>query len=133
MKDSEQFKIFEEDRAPKIKVEEEFRIEKVKCEICFEIIGKCDMSKFSAPMTGNMFLPKDHKHGYGPPFILNEPWEDMKCPYCRHRPFLNPNFFLNEKGRACGYLHECEKCGAGFENRFALSGHKKHCKYIRRK
>jgi len=128
MIDSKQSKVFEEDRHSQVPIEEEFAIEKVICEICTEIIGKCDMSKFAAPMTGDMFIPKDHKHGYPAPFILNENWRDLRCPVCKFRPFESPNYFYNEKDEKCGWTDICPDCGQGFKNYLALSGHRKHCR-----
>ena len=103
----------------------EFCIEKVVCEICHQLIGKCDMSKFDTPMHGSLFISIDHKHGYPPPFYSNDfEWMELRCPRCNNRPFLSKNFFYNEKGKACGYMHECTDCGQGFKTALGLAGHK---------
>jgi hypothetical protein len=145
MSESELFKQFEEDGYSRTKQrtedspergdtirtrstggeEAEFRIELVKCEICREIIGKCDMSKFESPMHGALFISKDHKHGYPAPFYaLDDEWLELRCPICRKRPFLTKNYFMNEKDIPCGNVWVCEECNQGFAKKEALWGHK---------
>ncbi len=102
----------------------EFNIEKVKCEVCYEIIGKIIMENFKVPMTGHMFISKDSKHGYPRPFVHDFDWVDLRCPICRHRPFLNENFFINEKNEKCGNTFECDVCGKFLKNKLALYGHR---------
>jgi hypothetical protein len=103
----------------------EFQIEQVKCEICFEIIGKCDMANFKTPMSGEIFISKDHKHGYPAPFYGHaHEWLELRCPICNNRPFLSKNFFHNEKDEKCGLTFECPTCGEGFKSSLALAGHK---------
>jgi len=113
--------------------EEEFRVEKVMCSSCKEIIGTCDMSKFEAPMHGSIFLGKDNKHGYPPPFYMDFEYHQLKCPVCNRPPFRSPNWFENQRGEHCGLTIECPDCGKGFKNSQGLVGHKPHCeKPIRR-
>jgi hypothetical protein len=112
-------------RRPKTGEDEEFRIETVRCDICFSIIGKCDMSKFDVPMTGTMFISKDHKHGYPAPFYgRNFDWMELRCPICNKRPFTSRNYFHNRDGEKCGFTYECPICEKGFINGLALAGHK---------
>ena len=130
----EEYKHFEEDgknlnrqagrSRPTDGEEEEFRIETVRCEICGEFIGKCDMSKFSAPINANMFISKDHKHGYPAPFYgQNLDWIDIRCPICKKRPFISYNYFRNLEGKKCGNIHECSTCGKGFPTALGLNVH----------
>lgn len=113
--------------------EPEFHIEKVMCCICKTVIGTCDMTKFEAPIHGSLFLPKDHKHKYPPPFVRDFPWAELRCPMCNNRPFDSYNYFYNDKNEKCGLTVECPDCGRGFRNEQGLLGHKTHCeKPIRR-
>ena len=119
-----ELELFEEDQIEPTKPEEEFRIETLKCEICHEFIGKCDMSKFSVPMNGSMFISKDHFHGYPAPFYGHaHEWLELKCPICKNRPFVSPNYFTNTDNEKCGNTHECQKCGKAFPTAFGLAGH----------
>ena len=103
----------------------EFYVETVKCEICDSFIGKCDMSKFSVPIDGSMFIPKDHKHGYPAPFYGHATeWMELRCPICNRRPFLNQNYFLNIDDEKCGNVYECPDCDSAFPTILGLNGHK---------
>ena len=61
---------------------------RVKCEICQEVIATIDLLTINAPIYGWMFTSPDPFHGYPDPFPPDVPWEFMKCPHCRNRPFL---------------------------------------------
>jgi hypothetical protein len=110
--------------APNIGEKPEFHIEKVKCQVCFEVIGKILMEDFEVPMRGFMFRSKDSKHGYPRPFPRDFTWEDLRCPICNKRPFYNENYFVNEKNEKCGLTEVCEDCGKYFKNKLSLYGHK---------
>lgn len=103
--------------------QDEFQIEQVKCQVCFEIIGKCVMENFDIPMKGSMFISKDTKHGYPPPFPRDFEWKDLRCPVCLKRPFFDEHYFLNEKNERCGHGVQCELCGKFFKNKLGLYGH----------
>ena len=70
--------------------------ELVKCEICDEIIASVNMGILHKPMTGWMFMPKDNHHNFPPPFFNTSDWKEMRCPYCRKRPFQSPDYFKNK-------------------------------------
>ena len=106
-------------------VDEEFSIELVKCEVCQEIIGKIELSQFKPPLHGSMFYAKNKKNDYPPPFHPTLSWEDLRCPYCKKRPFYSRNFIINEKGEKCGFTYECHICDQGFKDSQALNGHKR--------
>jgi hypothetical protein len=107
--------------------EDELCIEKVKCEVCHEIIAKCDMANFDTPMRGSMFMTCDPKHGRPEPFHPSLFWEELRCPYCNKRPFLHREKFINEQNEWCGFPYACT-CGKGYGKRQALMGHQKSCK-----
>ena len=117
---SRQFEMDKEEITP----DDEFKIEFVKCEICFEIIGRVDLVDFEAPMSGKMFLSKSAKHDYPPPFIGDVEWQFMQCPYCHRRPFVHQHKFLNDRDEWCGYSFDCDECGKFYKTKFALIGHK---------
>jgi hypothetical protein len=102
----------------------ELDIQVVVCEVCFEVIGKIDMSTFKPPIHGSMFLAKDKKHGYPKPFHESLAWEDLRCPMCRTRPFHSRNYIMNDMGEYIGFLFECEIYDKGFISKLALGGHK---------
>jgi hypothetical protein len=69
------------------------------CELCRECIGTFDSEEVEEPITGAMFHSKDARHGFPPPFRSPSlSWEDMRCPYCNNRPFLERGFLLTERG-----------------------------------
>ena len=102
---------------------DEIQIEQVKCEVCQEIIGKIDMGNFKPPLHGSMFFAKNEKNDYPPPFHSSLPWEDLRCPYCRKRPFYSRNYITNEKGIKIGLMQECHICDMGFVDWQSLAGH----------
>lgn len=59
------------------------------CEVCGEKIATADMHTLQIPLKGSQFLSPDAWHGYPPPFEPGATWEEMRCPYCRRRPFLS--------------------------------------------
>ena len=72
---------------------------KVKCDICFEIIGTIDTDTIKLPLKASMFLSPDPWHGFDPPFLPGQVWEDFRCPYGRvHRPFIVENRLWLEDG-----------------------------------
>jgi hypothetical protein len=67
--------------------------------MCREIIGKFYPEDIAEPITGAMFHSKDPRHGFPPPF--QSPglyWENMRCPYCRLRPFLAKQLIFTTEG-----------------------------------
>lgn len=72
---------------------------KVQCEICFEWIAIIEKGFFSYPMTGAMFQSIDPHHGFPPPFPTSATWEDFRCPYGQHRPFIRQDSVLTDQGR----------------------------------
>lgn len=67
---------------------------KVKCDICFMVIGIIDLSAIKLPLDSSMFLSPDPYHGFDPPFLPGQTWEDFRCPYGRvHRPFIKEGTF----------------------------------------
>lgn len=71
---------------------------KVQCQICFEWIAEVSKSDLSYPTTGAMFKSIDSHHGYPDPFPHNLTWEDFKCPYGQHRPFIKDNEIMTDQG-----------------------------------
>jgi hypothetical protein len=71
---------------------------KVKCEICFEFIAEVSRSFLSYPMTGAMFKSPDTHHGVEPPFLVQQTWEDFRCPYGNHRPFIKDDEIQTDEG-----------------------------------
>lgn len=71
----------------------------VKCEICLEdSIAKIKTDAFFFPMTGEQFLSPDTLHDFPPPFPPAATWEDMRCPYCRLRPFTSEDYVSTDIG-----------------------------------
>jgi hypothetical protein len=69
-----------------------------KCDICFEWIAEVSRSFLSFPMTGAMFRSPDPHHGFPDPFPVSSHWDDMRCPYGNHRPFINPDSITTDEG-----------------------------------
>ena len=69
------------------------------CEMCREFIGRFHTEEIEEPITGAMFHSKDPRHGFPPPFITpGIQWENMRCPYCRLRPFLAKGLIFTTEG-----------------------------------
>jgi len=69
------------------------------CEICRQTIGMFHTEDIAEPIKGAMFQSKDPRHGFPPPFLSPAlEWEDMKCPYCGHRPFQARGYIMTERG-----------------------------------
>ena len=62
------------------------KLHTILCEICDEPIARAQLSKLARPLTGDMF--ESLGEGYDNPFWGNVPWEWMRCPMCRYRPFV---------------------------------------------
>jgi hypothetical protein len=73
---------------------------KITCQICKEFIGEADPEILVLPINGTMFHSPDPFHGFPPPFAQSEyvRWEEMRCPYCRQRPFLSPEEVMTTDG-----------------------------------
>lgn len=56
----------------------------LRCRICHANIAAFDPAVTIPPLTGAMFEPLEP--GFPPPFVVGEPWETVRCPYCRHHP-----------------------------------------------
>lgn len=72
--------------------------ERIRCEICAEIIATIDPDTIKDPFSGRDFGSVDPVHGMPPPWHPDLTWVDMKCPYGPHRPFLHPGRLLLENG-----------------------------------
>ena len=70
----------------------------VRCEICGEWIAIVDPANLYDPMVGAMFFSVDPFHGFPPPFDPATEWAWMRCPYGAHRPFIEPNRILTDRG-----------------------------------
>jgi len=70
----------------------------IYCEICGEKIATADMHTLRHPLKGSQFLTPDSWHGYPPPFDPGATWEEMRCPYCRRRPFLSATAVMTGDG-----------------------------------
>lgn len=62
--------------------------ERIRCEICQEVIATIDKATIEAPIRGDMFDSPDPGHGFLPPFGPDANLDSMFCPYCLKRPFL---------------------------------------------
>jgi hypothetical protein len=71
---------------------------RVRCQICFEWISEASRSFLSYPMTGAMFKSPDTHHGVEPPFLVQQTWEDFRCPYGNHRPFIKDDEIQTDEG-----------------------------------
>jgi hypothetical protein len=71
---------------------------KVRCDICFETIAEVSRSFLSFPMTGAMFKSPDPHHGFSDPFPTSAHWDDFRCPYGNHRPFINIDSIMTDEG-----------------------------------
>lgn len=115
----------------------------VICEICQEKIAEAKADDIRLPLKGSQFLSPDSRHGFPPPFDPEAEWEDMRCPYCRRRPFLRRDSILTSDGvlwirteaepQAVEKMQQsetseaeaivCEECGKTFKHRLALGSH----------
>jgi hypothetical protein len=69
------------------------------CEICRQVIGVFDTDVVEHPIRGAMFESKDPKHGFPPPFTSpGLEWTDMRCPYCKRRPFFSKDYIWTTEG-----------------------------------
>jgi DNA-directed RNA polymerase subunit RPC12/RpoP len=63
---------------------------KVFCDICNSHIADVNAKKLSIPIDPQLF--KSIMPGRAPdPFIVAKEWLDIRCPYCRKRPFIEPD------------------------------------------
>jgi len=71
----------------------------VKCGICHAEIGKFDTRDVKVPLISGYFKSKDEKHDFPAPFPANDIiWEDMFCPWCHKRPFLERDEIVTDIG-----------------------------------
>ena len=68
------------------------------CEICTNKIGKIKMDKLDLPLEPDMFGSFEPERGRPVPFDSKLEWLEWWCPYCNHRPILEPNRLLSEDG-----------------------------------
>lgn len=69
------------------------------CEMCRQHIGNFYEDEIQEPIKGAMFHSKDPVHGFPPPFRSSGlEWRDMRCPYCRNRPFITQGVLLTSEG-----------------------------------
>ena len=69
------------------------------CEMCRQHIGNFWEEEVQEPIKGAMFHSKDPVHGFPPPFRSSGlEWKDMRCPYCRNRPFISQGIILTTEG-----------------------------------
>jgi hypothetical protein len=69
------------------------------CELCRQHIGNFWEEEVEEPIKGAMFHSKDPAHGFPPPFRSSGlEWKDMRCPYCRNRPFISEGVILTAEG-----------------------------------
>lgn len=88
--------LYEEDGCTINSIDREFDIEFVKCEICFEVIGKVRLDLAKVPLSSGQIMPKSSNY---PPIQYGDAeWTYIQCPYCHKRPFYNKDSFVNEKG-----------------------------------
>jgi hypothetical protein len=96
----------------------------VQCEICFSNIGRIKESEAKPPFHGSQFTTLFPGRGVPDPFLWDAPWEDLRCPVCNFRPFINRNRIMDENRKYYGYSHECPTCHEFFKSPQALAGHK---------
>lgn len=69
------------------------------CELCRQHIGNFWEEEVQEPIKAAMFHSKDPAHGFPPPFRSSGlEWRDMRCPYCRNRPFITEGVILTSEG-----------------------------------
>ena len=56
----------------------------LRCRICHAAIAAFDPARLTLPLDGAVFGPISP--GFPPPFMPDAPWEDARCPHCRHHP-----------------------------------------------
>lgn len=71
---------------------------KLICEICTETVGVIVREKLAYPLRGEMFKSPDPFHGFSDPFPPEQTWEEMRCGYCRCRPFIAEDRILTDRG-----------------------------------
>jgi len=102
---------------------------KIRCEICSEIIARVDPAALLLPLMGSMFYSPDPVHGFDPPFPESLEWEDMRCPYGPHRPFIEQNRVITADGKAivvtdlATYCVQ-DVCGKEFKTKKNLKQHR---------
>ncbi|MBC8184293.1 hypothetical protein H8E88_24625 [candidate division KSB1 bacterium] len=68
--------------------------------------------------------PASHR-GIPPPFHFSMDWLEMRCPWCRKRPFLHQHKFMGTDGKYYGNVHECNYCPRNFTTASGLAIHTK--------
>ena len=95
------------------------------CEICREKIGIVDEDKLDKPVLPEMFVTLDPEHKRPAPFVNQTCWRDMRCPYCRKRPFINESEILTDGGKVpIRKAFKCDKCGKAFNTAKGVEMHK---------
>ena len=56
----------------------------LRCRLCHAAIAAFDPARLTLPLDGAVFGPISP--GFPPPFMPDAPWEDARCPHCRHHP-----------------------------------------------
>lgn len=68
------------------------------CEVCGEDLGFFNTQTLGSPMTGAMFTSLDPERDFPRPFPVELEWIDLKCPYCRTRPFIETRKVMTPLG-----------------------------------
>jgi len=56
----------------------------LRCRICHAAIAAFDPARLSLPLSSAVFGPL--APGFPPPFSPDAPWDEARCPHCRHHP-----------------------------------------------
>lgn len=122
-------------------------IAKCICEICGEVYAIVDTDTLYKPMSGKAFKSHDPFHGYPDPFHPEQDFENMRCIWGNHRPFIEMNRIKTERGYRVfkdrpvnmakqkksidnkkKVIYQCNVCGKRFRTGGGLAGHRRFCK-----
>jgi len=75
----------------------------LRCEICKQDIGTFDPKDLKAPLHAAMFKPVGPGFPYpfrvDPRLTMLGEWDNLRCPYCKYRPFLDKDALMTPAGR----------------------------------
>ena len=56
----------------------------LRCRLCHAAIAAFDPARLTPPLSSAVFGPL--APGFPPPFLPDAPWDEARCPHCRHHP-----------------------------------------------